>query len=311
MDAFPPPPPSAASAAPGDGRPPVAEADLHAYADRRLPPARHAEVDAFLAAHPAERRRVDDWRAQNLALKRLLDPVRDEPLPLRLPLARPRAAANDAAGGRWLRGPGRSLAAGLAIAVLCGGSAWWGRGAYDGRMQREAAVAAAPTAARLPGFAHRAAVAHAVYSPDARRPVEVGADQEQALVTWLTKRLGTAVRPPDLRALGYALVGGRLLPGERGPVAQFMFERAVGGIGGIGGASGGAGGRRAEAERLTLYVTREDAGRETAFRFGQDGPVNVFYWVDRDFGYALSSGAGRPELLRVAEAVHRQLEDRK
>ncbi|QHI97226.1 anti-sigma factor [Xylophilus rhododendri] len=265
----------------GDGGKPVTEADLHAYADGLLDAARHAEIDAFLAAHPAERERVDDWRAQNLALRQMLDPVLSEPLPLRLPLQpAPRAG--------WREWPWRSLAAGVAVAIVSTGSAWWGRGAYDARLQRNATLAAAQ-AGTLQGFAHRAAVAHVVYSPDLRRPVEVGADQEQALVTWLTRRLGAAVKPPDLRALGYALIGGRLLPGDKGPVAQFMF----------GGAQG---------ERLTLYVTREDAGRETAFRFGQDGPVNVFYWVDKDFGYAISSSDSRPEMLRVAEAVYRQLD---
>ncbi|MCZ2496340.1 anti-sigma factor [Xylophilus sp. Kf1] len=260
-----------------DGGRPVTEADLHAYADHLLDPARHAEIDAFLDAHPAERQRVDDWREQNLGLRRRLDPVLAEPLPLRLPLA-PRPAP------AWRAWPGRSLAAGLVVAVVASGSAWWGRGAYDARLPRGELLAAQPGGA-LPGFALRAAVAHRVFAPDPRRPVEVGADQEQALVTWLTKRLGAEVRPPDLRALGYGLVGGRLLPGGRGPVAQFMFDGP-------------------HAERLTLYVTREDAGRETAFRFGQDGPVNVFYWVDRDFGYALSSSVGKPEMLRIAEVVY-------
>ena len=31
---------------------PITEADLHAYADGRLAPARRAEVDAYLAARP-------------------------------------------------------------------------------------------------------------------------------------------------------------------------------------------------------------------------------------------------------------------
>lgn len=278
MDSPPLPPPSTSSSKP------VTEADLHAYADLLLDPARHAEIDAYLEAHPAERQRVDDWRAQNLALRQWLDPLMSEPLPLRLPLSpAPRAG--------WQEWPWRSLAAGVVIAVVSTASAWWGRGVYDAQLQRSALLAAGQTGA-LMGFAHRAAVAHVVYSPDARRPVEVGADQEQALVTWLTKRMGTEVRPPDLRALGYGLIGGRLLPGGKGPVAQFMFEGA----------------RR---ERLTLYVTREDAGRETAFRFGQEGPVNVFYWVDKDFGYAISSGDGKQEMLRVAEAVYSQLQARK
>ena len=60
-------------------------------------------------------------------------------------------------------------------------------------------------------------MAHAVYAPDMGRPVEVGGDNEKALVTWLTKRLGAPVSAPSLSALGYELVGGRLLPGGAGP----------------------------------------------------------------------------------------------
>lgn len=266
----------------GDGAPPVTEADLHAYADGQLTADRRAAIEAFLELHAEERQQVSDWQAQNHALKALLDPVIAEALPLRLPL---QPSVNT-----W---PWRSMAAGVAIALFSGGSAWWVRGAVDDNAQHLAAMKsrvelAAGDANTLHGFAHRAAVAHAVYSPDVRRPVEVGAEQEQALVTWLTKRMGTAVRPPDLRGVGYALIGGRLLPGDKGPVAQFMFDGAKG-------------------ERLTLYVTREDAGRETAFRFGHDGPVNVFYWVDKDFGYAISAGADRQALLQVAEAVYKQL----
>jgi anti-sigma factor RsiW len=268
-----------------DGVPPVTEADLHAYVDGLLTTDRRAAIEAFLELHPDERRKVADWQAQNDALKTMLDPVLAEPLPQRLLLLQP--------ANTW---PWRSMAAGVVIAVLSAGSSWWVRGTVDDNAQRMANAAsrielAAGDAKTLRGFAHRAAVAHAVYSPDMRRPVEVGAEQEQALVTWLTKRMGTSVRPPDLRSVGYALIGGRLLPGDKGPVAQFMFDGTKG-------------------ERLTLYVTREDAGRETAFRFGQDGPVNVFYWVDKDFGYAISAGADRQALLKVAEAVYKQLEPR-
>jgi anti-sigma factor RsiW len=277
----------------GDGAlPPVSDAELHALVDGQLPPERRDEVEAFLAAHPAVLRQVEDWRAQNRAIKRLLDPVLDEAVPPRL---------HQAASARsW---PWRSLAAGVVIALVSAGSAWWARGVADGDALRLAATLPAVLAGgkppalavanALPAFAQRAAVAHAVYSPEVRRPVEVGADQEQALVTWLTRRMDATVpvRPPDLRGLGYSLIGGRLLPGEKKPVAQFMF-----------GAAGG--------QRLTLYVSREDAGNETSFRFGQDGAVNVFYWVDKDFGYAISAGADRDELLRVSQAVYDQLSPR-
>lgn len=267
---------------------PITEADLHAYADKQLSSERAALVQQYLALHPQEQQRVQDWQMQNRLLHQLLDPVLDEPLPLGMPL-KPAARSF----------PWRALAAGVLVAVVSAGAAWSLRGHLDAQAMRLAIAgtssqrsAALAVDGALPGFAQRAAVAHVVYSPDLRRPVEVSADQEQALVTWLTKRMGTEVRPPMLSSLGYALIGGRLLPGDKGPVAQFMY-----------GAAGG--------QRLTLYVTREvPVETNTSFRFGSDGPVNVFYWVDKQLGYAISAGADRSELMRVSQEVYAQLGQR-
>ncbi|WP_021026346.1 anti-sigma factor [Comamonas sp. B-9] len=273
--------------------PPVTEADLHAYVDRQLPSARHLQVEQYLNEHPEERARVQDWQQQNARLRELLAPVMDEPLPMGLPL-RPTHSSL----------PWRSLAASLLVAVVSAGAAWSIRGAVDAKaiqlaMAGQPAATRPPTAqpqllpasgAALSGFAQRAAIAHVVFSPDVRRPVEIGAEQEQALVTWLTKRMGTQVRPPPLNALGYRLMGGRLLPGDSGPVAQFMYETEAG-------------------LRLTLYVTREVSSQSDAqFKFGQDGPVNVFYWVENHLGYAISAWADRAELMRVSQAVYQHLQ---
>ena len=263
----------------------VTETDLHAYVDRQLPPVRHAEVQQFLAAHPDERQRVRDWQMQNEVLRESLDPVLDEPLPRRLPVKAPATSYS------W-----QAIAAGVLVAVASAGSAWVARGSVDADAVR-LGLANSPRLAvsssdNLNGFALRAAVAHVVYSPDVRRPVEVGADQEQQLVGWLSKRLGARINPPSLQDAGYELMGGRLLPGDTGPVAQFMYQDPSG-------------------RRLTLYVTREvpkDAGPpRTAFRFGKDGPVNVFYWVDKNFGYAISGSADRQELMRISQEVYRKL----
>ena len=79
------------------------------------------------------------------------------------------------------------------------------------------------------------------------------------------------------------------LPGESGPVAQFMYHDSTG-------------------QRLTLYVSTEQAhNKDTGFRFAEEGPVNVFYWIDGKFGYALSAGTNKGELARIASAVHEQL----
>ncbi len=260
---------------------PVTDADLHGYLDGQLEAARRAEVERWLASRPDERARIEIWQRHKALLHELLDPVMDEVLPPSL-LAR-RATPR---GSSW-----RALAAGVAVAVLSAVVAWTARGAFD-RRDAQALASVDSRSGALSGFALRAAVAHAVYTPEVRRPVEVNADQEQQLVTWLSKRLGTPIRAPALKEIGYELIGGRLLPGDTGPVAQFMYHDATG-------------------QRLTLYVTREPpktAGTApTAFRFGKEGPVNVFYWVDKDFGYALSASVDRQELTRVAHEVYRQL----
>jgi anti-sigma factor RsiW len=259
---------------------PVTENELHAYVDAALTAARRAEVEAHLSANPEDAARVKAWLEQKLALRALYNPVLEEPLPERLlvaaaPLEGP--AMQRPFLSRWSL---ERIAAGLLVAALGGVAGWFGHARYQPPPQIAQAVP-------LP---RQAAVAHVVFSPDVRRPVEVRAEQEDQLVAWLSKRLGTAVRPPKLGALGYELIGGRLLPGNSGPVAQFMYHDASG-------------------QRLTLYVSTENAThRDTAFRFAQEGPVNVFYWVDGTFGYALSAGIPKGELAKVATAVYDQLE---
>lgn len=243
---------------------PMTEADLHAYVDAALPTARAAELEAYLAEHPEEAARVASYREQILALRREFDAVLDEPVPERLlAQSRRRQFVRYAAVAAWF---------------ALGGLIGWQLRAYT-----------ADRPAEPPVWARRAAVAHIVYSPEVRHPVEVGADQEAHLIAWLSKRLGAPLKVPHLGGLGYALVGGRLLPGERGPVAQFMYQDGRG-------------------ARLTLYVrTNADENRETAFRFAQESGIGVFYWLDKKLGYALSGEVDKSELLRVATAVYQQV----
>jgi anti-sigma factor RsiW len=138
-------------------------------------------------------------------------------------------------------------------------------------------------------LARQAATAHVVYAPEVRHPVEVTANEESHLVGWLSKRLGTTLKAPKLAPLGYELVGGRLLSGPQGPVAHFMYQDGRG-------------------QRLTLYVSRQRGEpRDTAFRFSQEDRVSVFYWVDGNYGYALSGEIKKDQLLQVAEVVYKQL----
>lgn len=138
-------------------------------------------------------------------------------------------------------------------------------------------------------LARQAALAHVVYMPAIDRPADMTADHEQDFVQWLSNRLGTNVHPPMLSKSGFNLSGGRLLPGADGPTAQFMY-------------------RGPNGERVTLCIShRQVSSNTTAFKLYQDGPVNVFYWVDGDFGYAVSGGIDRKVLLQLSHDVYSQL----
>jgi len=250
----------------------VSETDLQAYADGKLPEARRAAVAAWLAAHPEDAERIESYRQLAAELRSSYDGVLDEPVPERLE--------------RTIRSGRVRYAAMVAGWVVLGAVL----GAIAGWQLHGARPALSPSADAADSMAHRAVVAHATYSPEVRHPVEVGADQEAHLVAWLSKRLGNQLRAPKLEAVGYSLVGGRLLPGENGPVAQFMYQCNRG-------------------TRVTLYV-RSDMGtnRSTAFRYAREGTVGVFYWVDSKLGYAVSSAdISKEDLLNVANAAYQQL----
>ena len=280
---------------------PMTEAELHAFVDGQLTPERQREIEAYLASRPDEAQRADIYRAQKRELRALFDPVLNEPLPQRvLDAARPRTP--------WYL---QRIAAGIAIALISGAAGWGLRGGVSSESPSTVLSQQGPasiTMASATGFAQRAAVAHAVYSPEQRRPVEVDAAHEDQLIAWLSKRMGAPMKPPHLQVVGYALEGGRLLPGGQGPVAQFMYRDEAG-------------------SRLTLYVSNEvgdlaapagdvassvsstASGKNTgtAFRFAREGKVNVFYWVEGPFGYAISADADRAALARVSGEVYRQL----
>ncbi|HPR07197.1 MAG TPA: anti-sigma factor [Denitromonas sp.] len=244
---------------------------LHAFADGQLDAPEHTDVAKWLATHPEAAAEVAGWKAQSAAMHDAYDATLDEAVPARL-LAATRNGAPASAGSRW------SMAAAIG---------WLAIGLVGGFMAGRN-TDSTPTAQLPLPLARQAAIAHAVYAPEVRHPVEVGADQRDHLLGWLSKRLGHPIVAPALEALGYQLVGGRLLSGESGPGALLMYEDASG-------------------ERLTLFVSADTDDSATAFRFAEHDKVNVFYWVDAGYGYALSGTLPRERLLAVATAVYRAL----
>lgn len=246
--------------------PPIDDTDLHAAADGQLAADRRDAVAAHLAADETAAAQVDFYRRLNAALHRLYDPVLDEPASTTLPPRR-----------RLMPALARAAAVLLVLSVGAG-AGWLARDRLGGETGRVAEI-------NLPRLA---ADAHLVYAAEVRHPVEVGADQEAHLVRWLSKRLGAEVRAPDLAAVGYRLIGGRLLPAGDGVAGQFMYENPAG-------------------LRATLFLVSGPARDESAFRYVEEAGVSVFYWRDAGFGYALSAKLPREALLALCNEVYAQL----
>jgi anti-sigma factor RsiW len=242
----------------------ISDAELHAYVDGRLDNTRRAAVERYLTLQPQAAECVAQYQQLNTALHALYDPVLTEPLSAP-GLVSPRTA------------PRLAWAASVAIAILVGAALGW-------QFHGEAPMMPLPTT-----LVQQATMAHAVFVPEVRHPVEVTAAEETHLVQWLSKRLGADVHAPRLNEIGFELVGGRLLPADGGAAAQFMYQNPAG-------------------VRLTLYVRRDAVNETTAFRFAEQEKLRVFYWTDGPFGYALSGEIEKDMLLRVATTVHEQLQ---
>ncbi len=270
---------------------------LHAFVDGRLSDAERAAVAAALARDASAAATVAAWQAQREQLRAMHRPLLAEPVPATvLRAATGLQSRHDAQRRAWRWG---GMAASL---VLVFGLGWASHSALHPGVGGSGLVAQ-----QRPGqqeFIRQAALAFSVYSPEVRHPVEVAAAQQEHLVQWLSKRVGRPLKVPSLSAQGYELVGGRLLPGDEGARAQFMFQNGQG-------------------ERVTLYLGavtpagNAQAGgsaaatarpaAETAFQFTSEAGVASFYWVDRGFGYALAGKLPREGLLKLAEAVYPQL----
>lgn len=259
---------------------PITDEELHALVDGRLDASARLALEDRLALDPQAFAKVQQWRSQRAQLRGLHTEPVSVPAHLLDAAQRLGTAHRDA-----LR---KTRYGGLAASVLLSFAIGWFAHGYWPSEETQTLHAARQPAAE---FARQASLAYAAYVPEVRHPVEVGAAEQAHLVQWLSKRLGRPIKVPNLSAQGLELVGGRLLPGEEGARAQFMFQSAAG-------------------VRITLYlggVAGKPVPAETAFQFSKDGATSSFYWVDQGFGYALSGQVPRETLLQLARAVYQQL----
>src|SRR5580698_7750993 len=216
----------------------VTEDELNAYVDGELPAERLGAVETWLASHPDDAMKVASWRQQAELIRTRYGAVINERPPQRLDVA------------RLTRRRYGAVAAGIAatfVALLAGGVAGWA-----------ARGAVAPSPSNLAMFTTDALDAYQLYTVEVRHPVEVAGDQQAHLQDWLSKRVGSPLRPPELGKQGLKLVGGRLLPGPTGATAFFMYESTSG-------------------ERFTLYCGRTN-DQQTALLYREGESNAAYYW---------------------------------
>ncbi len=245
---------------------PVDDTILNAFLDGELDEATRAEVQQWLDAHPEDSDRVKAWAEQRAVLHANFDRVLEEPIPTRL---------LHAARGQPRMAVWRRAAAAAALLAIGAGGGWVARGS----------LVVPPAPAVTPGFAERAIDAYVIYTAEVRHPVEVPASEEEHLVRWLSRKLGQPIKLPDLASAGFHLVGGRLLPDDGKPAAQFMYEDQA-------------------KRRVTLYMRVVPEAKDTGFSVTQDRDVIAFHWIDGPFGYCLTAALPREKVLQLAQMVY-------
>jgi anti-sigma factor RsiW len=263
------------------------EAAVNQWFDHELTAADNEHLLERISEDAALAEFAHELSAQRIAMREFGDQVLGEPIPARL-LASVQGVARTSA---WRP---RHWVMAASVTVMAFALGWWGRGADNAGqhlagpwLSSATSVRTVPDRASL--LTHDAVVAHAVYSPEVRHPVEVAADQQAHLVQWLSKRLGVPLHAPDLQAQGFLLVGGRLLPGDEGARAQLMYQNAQG-------------------ERITLYVARlkEHQPSAPSFRIEASDGLSAFFWASDDQAFVLSGRLERSALLALSESVYQQ-----
>ena len=252
----------------GPGRP-ISEDELHAYVDHQLDMARHSAIGLYLHEHPDAARRVEVYRRQRAILRAAMASSSTRPLPAKLSVSRI-AERLGRQQTHW------RMAAVVVLGIGLGGIAGWVLRPPMASDRTEQAVAL---------LEREALATHAVYSADRQHPIEVSAAESDHMRQWLSSRLNRAISPPDLTALGYQLLGGRLLATERGsPAALFMYENSSG-------------------HRLSIVVRPMSPDLHAPqFEMAQ-GTTNGCGWIGKGLGIAVIAALPDDELDRIAERI--------
>lgn len=247
--------------------PQIQEEELHAFVDGQLPKERCRAVLAYLGQHPQEIARLAAYATQKEELRRQLEAI-DVPSVSATTAGLERELADRLSGHgyrEWLR-----RVAAIAGLLVVG---WWSNTFYQQHL-----------AGRLPGVVVEAAQAHEIFGEDVDRPVELIAAAKADMAAWFSSQLGKMVEIPSLLPAGFKLVGGRLLAGDDGPVAQLIYEHQDG-------------------YRVTLGLSAEASGSRPEVEVVTLHGLTAGYWLEGEITYALVGSTSAQQLVAIATQI--------
>ncbi|MGL1919981.1 MAG: anti-sigma factor [Hyphomicrobiales bacterium] len=269
----------------------ITEDDLHGFVDGMLSDEKTALVEQWLGEHPEDAEKVQAWFEQNEALQNMFAMPEEDLTDISYEndeaLIEAYAAQAKVLDGVKVKKPGfnwRALAAAVPALII---------GAIGGSLIPSEITP--PIEVETIGIAYIqnlpevSRASYSIYSGEKRHPVEVRSiDDKQHLIDWLGKRIDKKLTPPDLTNKGFNLFGGRILPLEGKPSAMLMYEDITG-------------------ERLTLIIGQNKDNEDTSFSFAQKAGIQTFYWIDQEFGYAISGKMSREKMEAIANEIYKQL----
>lgn len=246
--------------------------DLHLAIDGELSVEERGEFERWLESHPDMKALKLRYESDRATLAAALAPLLDEPVP-------PRLLKTISGDGRPRRSWGavlRSMAAAVVLLAIGGGTGYW------------AGLSGAEVESTENSIVSDAIVAHIMYAAEKLHVVEVGADQQDHLIGWLSKRVGTPLVAADFSTEGFSLIGGRLLPLAERPAAQLMYQDEAG-------------------NRISLYVIVDKGADDTGFRRYVERGTTALYWIDKGYCYAVTGAVPEDKLRAIAEAAFKQM----
>ncbi|MDR9751320.1 anti-sigma factor [Pseudomonas sp. SZMC_28357] len=244
---------------------PPSERDLHAYVDHQLSDADRRLVETWLATQPTVAAQVRGWQQDAQHLRAALGGTLQQPANPYLDPALIRQ--------RLKRQSRRHLAtaAALVLAVSVGGLSGW--------QARDMTMASA----QLPMT--DAMQAYRLFAQQGVLPADYKVNADGDMQHWLDRYFTQAHRLPNLSAVGFNPVSGRLLSTEQGPAAMVVYENQTG-------------------QKISFYVRPPGPENNLLPRGSRsDGELQAEYWSGGGYNYAMVSPTTDPAAQMLKKTV--------